>query len=756
MFSPQKVVLTIVLVWVTVFSTNVFAETICFDGPMGSACPMEALDRGLIAMKVETGVFLSWRFLKNEVTGYSTTGLTGVNFNIYRDGVKIATVTDSTNYLDDSGTGSSKYYVRAIIKDMEFNKSATVTPWANPYYDLPLNIPAAVTLPDGVTPTYSANDISVGDVDGDGKYEYFVKWDPSNSKDVIQKGYTGIVYLDCYKQDGTLLYRIDMGVNIRAGAHYTQFMVYDFDNDGKSELIMKTAPGTKTVRYRPDGSVASQRYITLPPWDIAAGYKNTDDYRSTDTSYYEYLVQVFKDWRSHPEVVNGHWPNTLEACFGIANQYTYPLSDADARQLVDYFMDVYAPSRSTRNALRSFTGYIFKGPEYLTVFNGATGSEMQTIPYKPGRDDDGLMWGDYAMSRIEPCNRVERMQACVAYLDGQRPYAVFGRGYYTRTTLVAYGWDGTRLREYWYVDSGYPMMNNPFNSGPHGMDGRNAAFATITTQGAHTLTAADVDNDGCDEIIAGAATIDHNGHLLYSSFAPLNGVNTRLGHGDSIHVADIIPDRPGLEIFMCHEGGASAPYGVSMRDAGTGETLWGTPKSTDNGRCMIGDVYPSYRGIESWSMALRAGDAIGTEISTVMPGTNANIKWASDLTTQFIDGSITATPTIKGWSVDNTPTTILTCNDTYTNNYTKGNPCLVADILGDWREELLVRKVDSSAIRIYSNSEITTHKLFTLMQDRQYRTDVARQNDGYNQPAYTSFYLAFDMDWQTLYRTLLP
>ncbi len=225
---------------------------------------------------------------------------------------------------------------------------------------------------------------------------------PSNSKDVSQVGYTGNVYIDTYELDGTLLHRIDLGVNVRAGAHYTQFLVYDFDGDGRSEMMFKTAPGTKITRYAKDGRELSTRYVTLPKADVKAGYTNTDDYRMSAADYYQHLVDMFVGWNTHPEVVAGRWPATLEAAFGIAPAYTYPLSRADASKLVDYFIDVYAPARSTRNALRAFAGFIVDGPEYLTVFDGATGRELQTIAYKPGRHDDGLMWGDYAMARIEP------------------------------------------------------------------------------------------------------------------------------------------------------------------------------------------------------------------------------------------------------------------------------------------------------------------------------------------------------------------
>ncbi|GGN63194.1 rhamnogalacturonan exolyase YesX [Actinoplanes lobatus] len=692
---------------------------------------LERLDRGLVAATTGEGVFLSWRLLGAEATGSSPTGLTGRNFDVYRDGRKIATVTDSTNYLDSGGTATSKYRVAG----------ATATPWATNYRDLPLQKPADGVTPAGETYTYSANDMSVGDVDGDGKYEYIVKWDPSNSKDVSQVGWTGPVYVDTYRADGTLLHRIDLGVNIRAGAHYTQFLVYDFDGDGRAEMMMKTAPGTKTIRN------GRERYITTP------GHSPTEDHRMSAADYYQHIVDMFLGWHAHPEVVAGNWPATLEQAFGIEPRYQYPLSRADAEALTDYFMDVYAPSRSTRNNLRAFEGFIVDGPEYLTVFDGATGRELQTIDYKPGRHDDGLMWGDYAMARIEPGNRVDRFLSGVAYLDGKRPSAVFARGYYTRTTLVAYHWNGRRLVENWYVDSGWTPMTNPFNDSPHGRDGTDPEYGRLTTQGFHSLSAADVDLDGKQEIVYGSATIDNDGDVLYSSFGTLpTGGQARLGHGDAMHVTDIDPDRPGQEIFTVHEGATSAPYGMAMRDAATGEVLFGTYSGRDTGRGMIGDVLPGTRGIESWasmpggSEALGLHSAKGEILTNTIPGTNQSIRWSADLTTQIVNGAQTVTPTIDDWNRGR----LLTAEGTLANNGTKGNPSLVADILGDWREELLVRTADSSAIRIYLSTEVTNHKLYTLMHDPQYRVEVARQQTTYNQPSYPSFYLASDTDWSTV------
>ncbi|WP_345802457.1 rhamnogalacturonan lyase [Microbacterium sp. AZCO] len=716
---------------------------------------IEALDRGLVAVSTSAGVFVSWRLLASEATGSTATGVAGPDFVVSRDGTAIATVTDSTNYVDAGGSASSHYTVTPVVSGIQGEPSAAVAPSANGYLTVPLRKPADGVTPKGEAYTYSANDASVADVDGDGAYELIVKWDPSNSKDVSQVGYTGEVYLDTYELDGTLLNRISLGVNIRAGAHYTQFLAYDFDGDGRSELMLKTAPGTKSTTYEADGSVKAESYVTMPAADVAAGYTHEDDYRLSNQDFREHLTDMFLGWSDRAEVISGQWPATLEEAWGIPVTHEYPLSRENAEELTDYFIDVYGPSRSGNNRLWNFEGFIVDGPEYLTVFDGLSGAELQTIPYNPPRGDDGLLWGDYAMARIEPGNRVDRFLSGVAYVDGTHPSAVFARGYYTRATMAAYDWDGTSLSERWFVDSGHVPMTNPFNDSPHGRDGSNPAYATLTTQGFHSLSAADVDGDGRHEIVYGGATIDDDGSLLYSSFDTLPpqsaqpGQDVRLGHGDAMHVTDIDPNRPGLEIWTVHEGATFAPYGSAMRDAATGEVLFGSYSGRDTGRGMIGDVRPDVPGIEAWSSMPNGTEgsgllsATGGRLQPTTPGTNQSIRWAGDLTTQIVDGSGTATPTIKDW----TRGTLLTATGTLTNNGTKGNPSLVADVLGDWREELVVRTTDSSALRIYVSTDVTSHKLVTLMADLQYRAEIARQQTTYNQPAYTGWYLASDMDF---------
>lgn len=717
---------------------------------------LERLNRGLVAVKTGNGIFLSWRLFLEEVSGYSDTGMTGTDFAVYRNGERIGTVMESTNYLDARGTEKDRYAVAPIKDGREGEPCGEVKVWEREYLDIPLHKPEGGVTPAGEAYEYHANDMSIGDVDGDGEYEYIVKWDPSNSHDVSIKGYTGKCYLDCMKLDGTLLWRLDMGVNIRAGAHYTQFMVYDFNGDGKAEMAVKTAPGTKMIRYGVDGTAKEERYITLLPEDIAAGVGHEDNYVCSAEDYRRHMAEVFMHWQDCPQVKSGQWPETLEECFkmeGIAppRSCSYPLKEQDALDLADYFIHVYAPARSEKNELDKFEGFIYEGPEYLTMFSG-DGRELQTVRFPVGREDDGLLWGDYALPRIEPCNRVDRFLSGVAYLDGERPYLIMARGYYTRTTVTAYDFFDNCFREKFRVDSGHVPMANPFRAeGIHEVEGPDPVYGALAGQGNHSLAAADVDGDGCMEIIYGAAVIDHDGSLLYSSYdyRP-DGVRAKLGHGDAMHVAKIDPDRPGYQIFNVFEGGEAVPYGFALRDAQTGEVLFGEYAAEDLGRCMIGKIDPGTRGFQVW--VNEVFDCRGRKLEVPVPGTNQSIRWAGDMSTQIIDRAQYIGTVQTGVINDNTHGTMLVPEDTMTNNGTKGNPCLVADIFGDFREELLLRKKDDSAIRIYTNTELTGHKLFTLMHDSMYRCGVAWQNNCYNQPCYTKFYYGNDCD----FRDVLP
>ncbi|WP_017540149.1 rhamnogalacturonan lyase [Nocardiopsis halophila] len=726
------------------------------DGPRA-----EVLDRGLVAVDTQEGVFLSWRLLGDEVTGHSDTGMAGPSFAVYRDGERIATVDDSTNHLDEDGGPDARYTVVPTGQDRKGAPQGQASVRADGHYDIPLQKPEGGVTPAGEEYEYRANDASVGDVDGDGRYEFVVKWDPTNSKDVSQVGYTGNAYLDTYTLDGGLLHRIDLGVNIRAGAHYTQFVVYDLDGDGRSEIMLKTAPGTRTLTYDEQGGQAAAEYVTMPKKDRKAGYSHEDDYRLSAEGYREHLVETFLGWHEHPEVRAGHWPETVEEGLGEDPRYGYPLKREDAEALADFFIDEYAPGRSERNDLRAFEGFILDGPEYLSVFDGESGKELDTVRYEPGRGDDGLMWGDYAMSRIEPGNRVDRFLAGVAYLDGESASAVFARGYYTRSAIAAYDFNGKKIRKRWLADSGHVPMENPFNDSPHNKDGTDPKMGALASQGFHHMSAADVDGDGRQEIVYGSATVDDDGTLLYSSTgeghpdSEVSGEEVKFGHGDAMHVGDFDPVRDGLEIWTVHESG-TAPYGYAMRDAATGEFLFGGYTGTDTGRGMVGDIDPDVPGVEAWSSVTHTGErtglwsAKGGFLGEETPGTNMGIRWAADMTTQVIEGidteDRTEAPRIEDWRRG----TLLTADGTLTNNGTKGNPSLVADVFGDWREELVLRTEDSSALRIHTSTEVTDRKLYTLMHDPQYRVGVATQQTAYNQPAYPSFMLASDTDWSAV------
>ncbi|MBQ9765445.1 MAG: rhamnogalacturonan lyase [Lachnospiraceae bacterium] len=742
---------------------------------------LEKLDRGLVAATTAEGVFLSWRLLGDEVSGYSDTGLTGVNFNVYKNGTKVAYVEDSTNYLATGASVNDSFYVEAVSADGKVLNTSkdTIVCTTDNYIDIPIQKPAdghidrTITIVTGVDEngediyypadyTYSANDVSVGDVDGDGEYEYFVKWYPSNAQDVCNIGFTGNTYIDCYELDGTLLYRIDLGVNVRSGAHYTQFSVYDFNGDGKAEIAFQTAPGTKVIKYV-DGDqtkgIESETYITIPAEDAANGVTNKDNYMIDAAQYREHLIGIFMDWgvwandTEDMKAAKATWNKNIETLWGVAVSkqvagHEGPYSREEAELLYDYFVDVYAPARSARNNLRCFEGYNLYGPEYLTVFAGETGAEMDTIPYPVDRADDGMLWGDYAMSRIEPGNRVDRFLSGMAFLDGENPYIILGRGYYTRSTVTALKLTAEgKLEQYWQIDSGWTIMNNPFYDGPHGINGTDEDAGAMTCQGNHQIMAADVDGDGCQEIIYGGAIVDNDGTLYSSGMGTMrNGSLAKYGHGDSLHITDIDPDRPGLEIFSCYEGGAGAPYGTALRDAETNEAIFGDYTGKDTGRCMIGDLDTSVRGLETWGYTARS--AVGAQMKLETLGTNQSAKFSADMTTQIITHDASNNGNVKVVKlVNGSGRTLQDCKDTATNNGTKGNAGLVADLFGDWREEVVLRKADNSALRIYTSTEVTNHKLYTLMHDAQYRAYVACQQTAYNQPSYTSFYFASDADW---------
>jgi len=585
-------------------------------GPAAAQKQLEKLNRGVVAVRTGSGqVYVGWRLFGTEA---ASTG-----FHVYRGSTRLTTtpITSSTNFVDNT-TANAQYTVRAVLNGVEQPASEAAAVWGQQYLSIPIQAPAGGTTPSGEAYTYTANDCSVGDLDGDGQYEIVLKWDPTNAKDNSQAGYTGNVYLDAYRLNGTRLWRIDLGKNIRAGAHYTQFMVYDLDGDGKAEVACKTADGTRDGRGTVLGSA-------------------TADYRNS-------------------------------------------------------------------------SGYVLTGPEFLTVFNGQTGAAMATADFVPARGTVAS-WGD------KYGNRVDRFVSTVAYLDGKRPSLIMGRGYYTRLVRVAWDWRNGQLTRRWTFDSNSSTAGNN----------------TYAGQGNHQLTVGDVDGDGRDEIINGASVIDDNGAGLYS---------TGYGHGDALHLSDLNPDRPGQELWQCHEDpGAYAGNGLQLRDAKTGARLWGVPATGDVGRALAADIDPRYKGAECWGTAGGLYSCTGTQISTTRPSVNFALWWDGDLSRELLDGTKLDKWNSATQSVDRL-LTVYNFGGATANNSTKANPCLTADLLGDWREEMLFRNADNTQLLLFTTTITAPQRLYTLMHDAQYRVAVAHENSAYNQPPHPSFYLGTGMN----------
>ncbi len=579
---------------------------------------MEHLDRGIIAVKQNEGFYIGWRILGTDPDNLA--------FNLYRksgntiEKINSQPLFGASNFIDKLAKTdeNNTWFVKSIVNGVEKETLGS--------FSIPSNSPDKnyLSIPIKEKSGYIPNDVSVGDLNGDGKYDLIVHM-TGKGADNSFKGITDPAVFQAYTLDGTFLWEINLGKNIREGAHYTQFMVYDLDGDGIAELVCKTADGT------------------------------------TD-SVNQVIGDATKDWR-----------------------------DTD-------------PKSPT-------FGKILKGPEYLSVFDGRTGKVISTTDYIPERGNIGAWGGKGGNGKNDNTgNRVDRFTACIAYLDGIHPSVVMCRGYYGRTVLAAWDFKDKKLTSRWVFDS--KDKDNPFSG-----------------MGNHGLSVADIDDDGKDEIIFGAMCIDDDGKGLYT---------TGFRHGDALHVSDLDPDIPGLEVFGVHEieEGTKGP-GVALFSAGTGKVLFTDAMNEDIGRGVADNIDNTRIGAQMWwSGSRNLYDIKGNKIGDAPRSTNFLIYWDEDTSREILNSNY-----IDKYGYGR----LFTAEGAKSNNGSKSTPALSADILGDWREELILRSDDNKELRIYSTTIPTTVRQYTLMHDPQYRLAIAWQNVGYNQPPHTSFYMGKGM-----------
>ena len=583
----------------------------------------DKLDRGLVAMKVNGGVFLSWRVQADEYYN--------VTYNVYRDGTPVAQNLTVSNYTDPQGTSTSTYTVAAVVKGQPQAPCAARTPWTSSYKEIQLKH-------EGIKSTLVPNDACCADVDGDGELEILLKFDnlsemqqsyPKNGPvigGVATKEYS---IIECLKMDGTRLWWMNCGPNMGDFQNNEQNIVaYDWDQDGKAEVVMRACDGS-TIH--------------------------------------------------------------------MADGTTYTVGN---------------PSNNVRGATGGGTNwFVITTGEYLLYMNGETGQPYQRLAYplrllEDGESDVNKAWGDgYG-------HRASKHFFGAPYFDGRKPSIFIARGIYTRHKMIAYDVnpDTHTLTERWRW---FNNTNGPWKG-----------------QGYHNYCVADVDLDGRDEIVFGSMVIDDNGKGLST---------TGFGHGDAEQVGDLNPYHHGQEVFACMEDNP----GTNYRDATTSKVYFRYVAGRDVGRCMAGNFSNAYPGSICTPTGAKPLSSVTAAVNNnlVEEGINQNFRiyWDGDLceeTFNYLNGKNTEGCIAKygSWSP------IYTCAGSQTNNDTKGTPCYQGDILGDWREEIIMRTANNN-IRIYSTSTPTKWRIPSLWYDHQYRNAMVWQMCGYNQPPRPSYFL---------------
>lgn len=667
---------------------------------------MENLSRGTVAVRQSDGVYVGWRLLGTDPDD--------IVFNVYRqdgDGEQIKITAEplsgATNLVDRNAPkeGDLSYRIVPVVDEQELKSTAAVSVWEQNYLEFPIQ-PMA---------DYRPGDASVADLDGDGQLD-IVLHQASHGRDNGSAGVTGTPILDGYKFDGTHLWRIDLGKNIREGEHYTQFMVYDLDGDGRAELVCKTADGTVDGKGKVIG-------------------------------------EADKDWRTLEEGSQRH-------------------------------------------------GRILDGPEYLTVFDGLTGEALQTVDYIPSRNPING-WGGIGgnAGNDNYGNRCDRFLACVAYLDGHRPSVVMCRGVYGRIVMAAWDWRDGELSVRWVFDSG--MSYPPYvNASP------------FSGMGGHSLSVADIDDDGKDEIVYQAMVVDDDGKGLYSTrlrHGDAMFVTDMYPNRDGMEVFTIQENENDTELFQTP--------GAAMRDARTGKVLWSHSPVIDVGSGMAADIDPQHLGFEAWGGPGGLRNSKGESIGRAPRETGWSIWWDGDPlrellspgrpdrpgTTQRVSSNFEARglsesrrniDQLRGIREDRDEQDVQArLSDSGTNqadqeraleryrsrfgprptqiskwnweteemdplvklagvSFSRG-PCIMGDLIGDWREELLLSAPDGKSLRLYTTTIPTDLRLPTLLHDPQYRLGLVWQNVVYNKPCYPSYYLGDGMGTPPRYKLKL-
>jgi len=551
--------------------------------PLGWAATRvrETLDRGVVAVGATApgAVHVSWRLLETDPPG--------VGFHVYRraKGVEsklTAMPLRATTDLVDArapAAGDLTWRVVAVVNGREL-PSHSGDVWngaaARGY--------RAIAVRDDVR---SVDRVGVGDVNGDGAYDFVVKH-PAGSVDPGRQVPSKDTYkIDAYDgRTGEFLWRIDLGWNVNHGIWFSPMVVRDLDGDGRAEVSLRTAPYAATREQAFDGG----------------------------------------------------------------------------------------------------KGFVLEGPEYVSVYDGATGREIAKADWiERGRPQD---WADHTG------NRSSRHMLGVAYLDGKTPALLVVRGTYGLMKVDAWTLRNRALTKIWR----WTNERQPFKY--HG-------------QGQHSIKVGDIDGDGCDEILNGSIAIDNDGRTLWS---------TGLGHGDRFYLSDINPARPGLEVWYTIED-PHPQNGVSLWDARTGELIFGTREPNKDNQIaggLAGDIDPALPGMEVWGDRFFFS-AAGKPIAGSVPPQNELVWWDGDRLREL--HSRGAISKWKGAEIGRT----------------EGSVQLVADIVGDWREEIVT--FANGQLRIYSTPLPASDRRVTLMQDPIYRNDVTHRSMGYPHVPMTSFFL---------------